>query len=67
MGNPNPKRKRGPGRPAKSKSEKQRHRIAVALNDRDRKALARDAKKAGMPMGTYLVACWRKQTGRGES
>ena len=39
--------------------------VLVRLTLRDLRALAADAKAAGLPMATYLRECWREKHEKG--
>jgi len=51
------------GRPPKPRAEKLSECVMVRLAPADRKRLEADAKRAGLPLATYLLQCWRE--GRG--
>ena len=47
------KKKRGPGQPPKPESEK-RKPLMIRINDKERKVIERLAKKAELPVATYV-------------
>ncbi len=49
------------GRPPKPANEKQRMRVMVRFTSGEYKQLAADAKKAGMPIATYVALCWKNR------
>ena len=60
MSNAKTAEKRGRGQPKKPESEK-RKPLMLRVNDAERKVIERRAKKAGLPVATYL-----RQRGTGE-
>jgi hypothetical protein len=55
----NPKAKMG--RPPKPAEEKQGERVSVNMTREERRALEREASKAGLSMAAYLLDCWKKR------
>lgn len=49
------------GRPPKPASEKQSRTVLARFTPGDYKRLTAEAKKAGMPIATYLVSCWKNR------
>jgi len=58
------KKKAKMGRPPKPASEKQSARVMARFTPAEYARLAVDAKKAGMPIATYLVHCWKNRRAR---
>jgi hypothetical protein len=58
-------KRRGPGRPPKRASEKLGECVMVRMNREERTLLKADARRAGVPLATFLLQTWRsaRQTG----
>jgi len=54
------------GRPPLAAKDRKSKGVLVRLTLRDLRALAADAKAAGLPVATYLRECWREKHEKGK-